>query len=570
MKNDLVVNLFRAMADFLEIKGENPFRIRAYRKAADNIAAMENDIAVRVREGSLENIPGIGMDLASKVGEILSTGTFAEYEKIKESVPQGVLELMQVPSIGPKKAKLFFDTLKIASLEGLRRAARDGRLLKLPGIRQKTADNILKGIELLEKGREAMDLLTANAAAVSFISALREHREVQEISAAGSLRRMKDAVRDVDILIASKEPKLIADVFVGLAPVKRVLAHGATKCAVVTKEGVQVDARIVPEEEFGAALLYFTGSKSHNIRLRQLAIKKGWKINEYGIFDKKGRRLASATEKEMYRKLGLPFIAPELREDTGEVEAAIEGKLPRLVELSDIRGDFHAHTNYSDGKNTVHEMAKKARSLGYEYLCLTDHSISLKVAHGLDEARLKQKRREIDRVNRSLKGFRLLFGSEVEIDAEGSLDYPDRVLSHFDIVIAAIHSGFKQSQRQLTRRIVRACADKRVHIVAHPTGRLWPARGPYEIDLDEVFRAARDTRTALEINAHPYRMDLSDINARHAAEKGVRLAVGTDSHDISHLDYMAYGIGLCRRAWLAKDDVLNTLSLEALLKVLKK
>jgi DNA polymerase (family 10) len=570
VKNDVVVSVLRAMADFLEIQGENPFRIRAYRKAADNIAALEDDVADRSREGTLEKIPGIGRDLASKVREILATGTFAEYEKIKESIPEGVLELMQVPSIGPRKAKLFFDTLKIASLDDLKRAARNGRILKLPGIRQKTVDNILKGIDLLEKGREAMDLLTASKAAGSFISLLQKRKDVQEVSAAGSLRRMRDSVRDVDILIASKEPEAVADAFVGLAPVKRVLAHGATKCSVVTGEGVQVDARIVPKEEFGAALLYFTGSKSHNIKLRQLAKRKGLKINEYGIFDKKGRRLVSATEEEMYRKLGLPFIAPELREDTGEVEAALKGILPHLVASGDIRGDFHAHTSYSDGKNTVLEMAEKAISLGYEYLCLTDHSVSLKVAHGLDESRLKQKRREIDRVNRNLKGFRILFGTEAEIDAEGRIDYEDRVLSQFDIVIAAIHSGFKQSQKQLTRRIVRACANKRVHIIAHPTGKLWPMRGPYDIDLDEVFRVARETHTALEINAHPYRMDLSDMNARHAAEKGVRLAVGTDSHDVAHLDYMVYGVGLCRRAWLTKNDVLNTLGLEALLEAIKK
>lgn len=570
MKNDLVITLFRAMADFLEIQGGNPFRIRAYRKAADNIAALEEDIAVRGQKGALETIPGIGTDLARKIGEILATGTFVEYEKVKKSVPEGVLELMRVPSIGPKKAKLFYDTFKVVSLGGLKRAALDGKMLRLPGVRQKTVNNILKGIELLEKGKEAMDLLTAQAAAGAFMSVLEKQREVRQIAVAGSLRRMKDAVRDVDILVASKEPERVADVFVGLAPVKRILARGTTKCAVVTMEGVQVDVRIVPKNEFGAALLYFTGSKSHNIKLRQLAIRKGWKINEYGIFDKKHKRLASATEEQMYRKLGLPFIAPELREDTGEVEAALKNELPRLVTLRDIRGDFHAHTNYSDGKNTVFEMARKARSLGYEYLCLADHSVSLRVAHGLDEARLKKKRLEIDRVNRRLKGFRILFGGEVEIDAEGNIDYKDRVLAQFDIVVAAIHSGFKQSQKQLTRRIVRACANRHVHIIAHPTGKLWPARGPYEIDLDEVFRVARDSNTALEINAHPYRMDLSDINARHAGQKGVRLAVGTDSHDVSHLDYMVYGLGLCRRAWLTKNDVLNTLKPDALLKAIRK
>ncbi|MDD5575180.1 MAG: DNA polymerase/3'-5' exonuclease PolX, partial [Candidatus Omnitrophica bacterium] len=525
MKNDLVISLFRSMADLLEMAGENPFRIRAYRSAADNIASLEEDLAVRAEKGALRTIPGIGSDLAHKISEILERGTFADYEKMKENIPQGVLELMHVPSVGPRKAKLFYDRLRIVSLEGLKKAAQDGKLLGLPGIKQKTVDNILRGIELLAKGKEAMDLLTATAAAGIFVSALKKVPAVEKIAVAGSLRRMKDTVRDIDLLVASKDPQEVADAFVGLPQAKRVLAHGATKSAVLTKDGVQVDVRVVPSGEFGAAFLYFTGSKNHNIKLRQLALKKGWKINEYGLFDKRHTRLAAKSEEEIYAKLGLDFIAPELREDTGEVEAALQGRLPDVVSLEDIRGDFHAHTHYSDGRNSILEMARKAQSLGYEFLALTDHSVSLRVAHGLDESRLKNKRRELDGVNKRLKGFRVLFGTEVEIDAEGGIDYRDTVLSWFDIVIGAIHSGFKQSSKQLTRRIVRACRHKHVHIIAHPTGKLWPVRGPYDVDMQEVFRAARDTNTALEINAHPYSLDLSDVHARPARDSGVRPAV---------------------------------------------
>lgn len=570
MKNPLVANIFRGIAELLEIKGDNPFRIRAYLRAAENVESLKEDIEEYAKEERLVEIPGIGKDLASKIKEIIETGKCKHYEELKKIVPGGVVEMLEIPDVGPKTAKLFFDRLKVRSVEELKKAAQSGRLLSLPGIKQKTVDNVLKGIELVKKGRERMDLLTATTVCEAVISGLKKIKELQKISAAGSLRRMKDTVRDIDILAASKNPKKVSDAFIALPLVKRVLAEGATKSAILTKDDVQVDLRVLDVKSYGAALLYFTGSKNHNIKLRQLAIKKGLKINEYGIFDKKDRCIASQTEEAMYKSLGLDYIPPEMREDSGEIEAAKNHRLPSLLELKEIKGDFHVHTNYSDGKNTIEEMAHAAMRLGYEYVCLSDHSVSLKVAGGLDTVRLKKKKKELDKANRKLKNFRILFGSEVEIDSQGRIDYKDDILSQFDIVVAAIHSGFKQSKKQLTQRIIRACQNKYVHIIAHPTGRLWPTREAYELDFKEIFKVARETNTALEINAHPYRLDLSDLNARWAKESGVKLVISTDSHDESHLTYMRFGVGLARRAWLTKKDVLNTLGLDSLLKAVKR
>ncbi|HAJ56546.1 MAG TPA: DNA polymerase/3'-5' exonuclease PolX [Candidatus Omnitrophica bacterium] len=570
MKNQLVADIFRGIAELLEIKGDNPFRIRAYLRAADTIEAFKDDVEDYSTGGRLQDIPGIGSDLAGKIKEIIDTGKCAHYDELKKAVPVGVVAMLDIPSVGPKTAKLFFDELHIKSQDELKEAAQAGRLLGLPGIKQKTVDNILKGIELLQKGKERMDLLAATAVAGPIISAIEGIKGVSAVSVAGSLRRMKESVRDIDILAASKDPKKVSDSFVGLPQVKRVLAEGETKSSILTKDDAQVDLRVVEPASYGAALLYSTGSKNHNIRLRSIAIKKGLKINEYGVFDKHGRRLVSKTEEDIYRCLGLDFIAPELREDAGEIEAAAAHRLPELIELGDIRGDLHAHTNYSDGKATIEAMAQEALRLGYGYICLTDHSESLKVANGLDLARLKEKRRELDRVNKKFKDLKLLFGSEVEIDSEGNIDYKDSILAGFDVVVAAIHSGFKQSKRQLTKRVIRACKNKFVHVIAHPTGKLWPTREAYDIDLKEVFKVARETNTALEINAHPYRLDLSDALSRQAKDNLVNLVINTDSHAAAHLSYMKFGVGLARRAWLEKGDVLNTLKLAQLLKRIKK
>lgn len=570
MKNTIVADIFRGIAELLEIKGDNPFRIRAYVRAAENIERLKDDIEEYVQQDRLTEIAGVGQDLANKIKEIVQTGTCKHYEELKKLIPEGVMKLLEIPSVGPKTAKLFYDRLKIGSLEALEKAAKEDRLLGLPGVQQKTVDNILKGIELIKKGKERMDLLTATTISEGILSELKKIKGVQKISVAGSLRRMKDTVRDIDILVVSKNAKKVSDAFISLPQVKRVLAEGETKSSLLTKEDVQVDMRVLDSKSFGAALLYFTGSKNHNIKLRQLAIKRGLKINEYGIFDRKDHRVASETEEDIYHYLGLDYIEPELREGAGEIEAALKHQLPALLELKNIKGDFHVHTDYSDGKDSIEDLARAAMGLGYEYVCLTDHSVSLKVARGLDLARLKKKKKELDKVNRKLKNFRILFGSEVEIGSDGKIDYKDDILSQFDVVVAAIHSGFKQSQKQLTMRIVKACQNKNVHIIAHPTGKLWPTRGPYEVDFKEIFKVAQETNTALEINAHPYRLDLSDVNGRWARDSGVRLVIGTDSHSMSHLEYMKFGVGLARRAWLQKGDVLNSLKLNALLKVIKK
>ncbi len=570
MKNLQIAEVFRSIAELLEIKGDNPFRIRAYLRAAENIENLKSDVESYALDGRLNEIAGIGSDLAKKIQEIISTGSCSEYEKLKKLVPGGVVEMLGIPSVGPKSAKLFFEKLSIKSVAQLEKAAKNGSLLKLEGVKQKSVDNILKGIALLKKGKEKIDLLSASAICDSVLAGLKKVANADEISIAGSFRRGKEAVRDIDVLVSSKSPKIVSDKFTHLDIVKRVIAEGKTKSVILTKNDVQVDLRVVKPNEYGAALVYFTGSKNHNIRLRSLAIKKGLKINEYGVFDKNDRCLASKTEEEVYKSLGLGFIPPELREDAGEIEAALENKLPLLVDLDDIRGDFHAHSNYSDGEDTIETMARSAKEIGYEYLCLTDHSLSLRVANGLDKNRLKEKRVEIDRINTKMRNFRILFGSEVEIDSDGNIDYDNDVLSGFDVVIGAIHSGFKQPKKQLTKRIVKACMNKYVHIIAHPTGRLWPTRESYDIDFEEVFKVASQTNTALEINAHPYRLDLPDIHVRKAKEYGVKFAVNTDSHASAHLNYMIFGVRLARRAWLEKKDVLNSLSLKKMLEAIKK
>ncbi len=568
MKNLEVALIFRDIARILEIKGDNPFRIRAYLKAAQNIEALTEEVEVLIKAGALTKIPGIGKDLEEKTKEIVSTGRLKFYEELKKTVPSGVIEMLSIPGVGPKTAKLLYEELGIKDIPTLEKMARLGNLKGLPHLKEKTEENIIRGIELLKKGRERMDLATAINISQTFVNTLKKLREVKNISPAGSLRRMKETVRDIDILVSSKKSEKIMDTFTSLSLVKEVLAKGPTKSSVLTKENIQVDIRVVEENSFGAALLYFTGSKEFNIKLRQIAQKKGLKINEYGVF-KNAKRLAGKTELEIFKLLGLEFIEPELREDRGEIELAKENRLPKLVELSDIKGDFHVHSKWSDGNNSIKEMAEKAKALGYEYITITDHSQSLKVAGGLSVKELNQKRAEIGTLNKSLKGFRIFFGTEVDIDSEGKIDYKDEVLSEIDIVVAAIHSGFKQSKEHLTKRLIRACQNKHVDIIAHPTGRLWGTRDSYELDMDELLKVCRDTGTSLEINAFPQRLDLNDLNCKKAKELGVLLALGTDAHFLDQLEYMGLGLSVARRAGLEKRDILNTLSLEDLFKRLK-
>ncbi|MEW6170208.1 MAG: DNA polymerase/3'-5' exonuclease PolX [Candidatus Omnitrophota bacterium] len=570
MKNFQVAETFRNIAKILEIKGDNPFRIRAYERAALNIENLSVDIEDLVKDDNLKSIPGIGEDLNNKIKEIVNTGKLKFYEDLKKSFPSGLMEILAIPSVGPKTAKLFYEKLKIKDVLSLERSAKKGKLIGLPGVKEKTVQNILEGIELVKKGRERMNLAEALRIAQEFVDALKKLPEVKKISTAGSLRRMKETVRDIDILVTSSDPKKIMDAFVKFPLVKNILAHGETKSSIISKENIQVDLRVVEPKSFGAALVYFTGSKSFNIKLRQLALKRKLKINEYGIFDKKEKWLAGISEEEMFKFLKLEYIVPELREDRGEIELAKLNQLPELLQFQDIRGDFHVHSEWSDGTNSIEEIAEIAHSRGYEYVVSCDHSQSLKVANGLSPAELKKKKLEIDKVNKKYKNFRVLFGTEVDIDSSGNLDYKDEILANFDIVVAAIHSGFKQSKDQLTRRIIKACSNKYVNIIAHPTGVLWGTRAAYDLDFDKIFKVAKETNTFLEINCFPNRLDLNDINAHHAKESGVKLAIGTDSHIIDQLDFMKLGVAVARRGWLGKKDVINTLSLRELLKAIKK
>lgn len=573
MKNFQIAQIFHSIAKILEIKNDNRFRVRAYDRAAQNIETLSEDIAQLNKEDRLLEIPGIGKDLNEKIKEYLATGKIGFYEKLKESIPFGLLDILNIPSVGPKTAGLLFRELKIKDVEDLEKKAKSGKLIGLPGIQEKTVENILRGIALLKKGRERMHLAQAKAVADGFVNVLKKFPEVKKISVAGSLRRMKETIRDIDILMISARPSKIMDYFVKLPLVKEVLAHGETKSSILTFDGVQVDVRVLEEKSYGAALLYFTGSKNFNIRLRQLAIKNNLKINEYGIFSTKAKKeiyIAGKTEEEIFKVLGMDYVEPELREDNGEIESALKHRLPNLIELKDIKGDLHCHSRWSDGENSILEMAQAAKKFDYQYIAITDHSQGLKVANGVSIANLKKKKAEIDKLNESLKDFQILYGTEVDIDSEGKLDYPDKVLAEFDIVVAAIHAGFKQSKERLTQRIINACKNKHVDIIAHPTGILWGQREAYELDFERVFETARDTGTFLEINSFPSRLDLNDIHCRRAKEIGARIVISTDSHSAEQLTLMELGVAVARRGWLQEKDVINTLSSAELLKALKR
>jgi DNA polymerase (family 10) len=570
MKNQEIARIFNDIADLLEIKGENPFRIRAYRRAALNIEGLTKDVAGTLK-GELIKIPGIGQDLAGKIEEYVRTGRLQFYEDLKKEVPEGLSLLLSVPSLGPKTAKLFFEKLKIKNLEDLERFAREHKLSGLPGIKEKTEENILKGIEMLKRGMERQPLGKVLPVANDILKHLKSKAPVEKLSIAGSIRRWKDTIKDIDVLATSQDPKAVMNAFVHLPHVKDVLMHGPTKSSIIIHEGLQVDLRVVEEDCFGAALAYFTGSKAHNIRLREMAVKSGLKINEYGIFrEKDEKKLGGEKEEDIYRILGLPYIPPELREDSGEIEAAIEGRLPKLIELSDIKGDLHVHSKWSDGSHDFEELIDEAKKRGYEYVAITDHSKGLAIAKGLSAERLMEEKKEIDAINKRLKGFRLIVGTEVDIRSSGEIDFPDEILKKMDIVVASIHSGFRQNREQLTKRLVSAMRNPYVSIIAHPTGRLIGERDPYDVDMNEVLKVAKETGTAIEINAYPLRLDLNDIHAKMAKEMGIPIVISTDTHIISQFDYMGYGVSIARRGWLEKKDILNTLSYTSLIKALRK
>ncbi len=572
MTNNLkIAEIFNQIAEILEVQAENPFRIRAYRRAAQNIEALSEDVGEIAKRDELTDIPSVGADLAGKIREFIGTGKVAFFEGLKKKVSPAFLKLIDIPGIGPKTAKTLVNKLKIKSINDLESKAKAHKLSSIPGIRRKTEENILKGIQIVRKGKERVSLGLALPMAEEIVLALKNASQINQIAACGSLRRRKETIRDIDILITTTSPVDVMNTFIKLPFIKRVLAHGPTKSSAITKEDMQVDVRAVEPRSFGAALLYFTGSKEHNIRLREAAVKKGLKINEYGVFSvKTNKRLGGETEEEIYRVLRLRFIPPELREDRGEIKAALENKLPHLVELTDIKGDFHVHTKASDGSDSIDDLVRAAIRRGYKYLAITDHSQTLAVAGGLKERELLNQVKNIKNINKKLKDFRVMAGAEVDILDDGSLDFKDEVLSELDIVVAAIHSGFKQSKEKLTKRIIKAMQNRYVNIIAHPTGRLMGSRDAYAVDMDEVFKAARDTNTALEINSFPSRLDLDDTSARRAGSMGVVLAIGTDTHHVDQLDNMKYGLSVARRGWLEKKNILNCFNAEEVLRRLKK
>lgn len=570
MKNREIAQIFNDIADLLEIKDDNPFKIRAYRRAAMNLEALTQDLDALVAEDKLNQIPGIGKDLAEKIKEYYHTGKIQTYEDLKKEVPQALLEMMKIPGVGPKTVKLLYEKLNVKSIDELEKLARDGKLRGLPGIQQKTEENIIKGIELLKKGRERMPLGIALPLAEAIIEELKKVGTIKQISYAGSVRRMKETVKDIDILITTREPLKIMEKFVNLPNVEKVLAKGHTKSSILTKEGIQVDLRVVEPESFGAALQYFTGSKNHNIHLRTIAQKQGLKINEYGVFEEKtDKKIAGKTEEEIYKLFGMDWIPPELREDRGEIEAAMEKRLPKLVRLEDIKGDLQVHTNWSDGGHPLEEMIKFLAARGYEYSAITDHSKSLGVARGLDEKRLVAQMEEIEKLQKKYDGFKILTGIEVDIRSDGTLDLDEDVLRKVDVVVGSIHTGFKQGKEKLTARLEKAIKTGLIDFIAHPTSRLMGERDGYELDWDKIFKLAKKYDTGFEINAYYLRLDLNDILARRAKEMGLFLTINTDAHFQDQLDMIKYGVAVARRAWLEKKDILNCWPYKDLIKFLK-
>lgn len=555
---------FERVADLLELQDANPFRVRAYRNAARRIGELKLDLAARVAAGEgLPKLPGIGTDLAGKIEELAKTGRLALLERLQRQVPAGVTELLQVPGLGPKRVRALYEELHVHSLPQLLRAARDGRIRALPGFGEKTERRIAEAIAARLAAGKRFKLAVAAQYAAVLIEHLRRAPSVREVVAAGSLRRAKETVGDIDLLATADDGAAVVRHFTRHPDAAQVLAAGDTRGSIVLRSGLQVDLRVVPPASFGAALLYFTGSKAHNIRLRNLAQERGLKLNEYGLFDG-ARAVAAATEEQIYAALGLPWIAPELREDRGEIEAAKRNALPRLVELADLQGDLHVHTKWSDGTATIEEMARAARERGLRYIAVSEHSRRLTVAHGLDAAQLAKQRDEIDRVNARLADIAVLAGIEVDVLENGTLDLPDSALARLDIVIAAVHSKFNLPRARQTARVLAALDNPHVKILAHPLGRLIDQRDPYDIDMLAVIRKCKARGVALEVNAHPDRLDLTDVYCRMAKDEGARLAIDSDAHSVHEFDNLAHGVGQARRGWLEKGDVVNALALAEL------
>lgn len=570
MKNTDIAKVFSDIADLLELKGENQFKIRAYQKAVRAIEHYPKEIRIMVDEGEdLKSIPGVGDAIAKKTTELVETGKLEYYEKLKAEFPKGITNLLDIPGIGPKTANKLCSELGITSVDSLEQAIKDGSVARLFRLGEKTANNILQQIEASRRKDQRIPIGEALPTAEEILSALNSVPGVRNLTYAGSLRRFRETLGDIDLMGTAENPQKVMDTFVSLPIVGQVLVQGPTKSSVIVSGGLQVDLRMVEHEAFGSLLQYFTGSKQHNISLRERGRRQGLKLSEYGITDITTDKLEKfADEENFYRRLGLQYIPPELREAQGEIERAEQGTLPKLVELSDIKGDLHIHTDWSDGHNSIEEMALAAKKLGYQYIAITDHSGGRGITHGLDIERLRQQIEEIKKVNEHLDGIQVFSGIEVDIRADGSLDLPHAILAELDIVIAAVHSAMNQNEGKMTRRVLSAVDNPDGDIIAHPTCRLLVAREPVAIDLEAVLRASAKNNKIMEINAMPDRLDLNDVHASRARELGVKLAIGTDAHYVSHLDFMRFGVGVARRAWCEPQHILNTLPLADILTIL--
>ena len=573
MKNLEIAKIFYEIADILEMQNVQ-WKPQAYRKAARSLESLSEDVEEIYKKGgikALKEISGVGEGLAKKVIQCIETGKINEYERLKKSIPKGLDSLMDIEGLGPKKIAFLYKKLKIKNLNDLKKAIREQKIRAQPGFGIKTEVNLIKSIDMFEKSHERFLLGVAIPIAEFIVNELKKTEGVHRVVAAGSLRRMKETVGDIDILVISPKPEKAIEKFSTLDSVERVLAKGPTKGTIVLKNGLQSDIRVVKDRSFGAALNYFTGSKDHNVRLRQIAVKKGWKLSEYGLFNRRTDKfVAGRTEEELYKKLRMPYIEPELRENSGEIEAALKNKLPDLVGYNDIKGDLQMHTKYSDGSNTIEEMAKAAKALGHSYILITDHSKSQAIANGMSEKRLLKQIDELEKINRKIDGIEVLKGAEVDILKDGSLDYPNDILKQLDIVVASIHSGFKTPEKDMTARILKGLENEYVKIFGHPTGRLINRRAPYNVNIDKLIQFAKDNNKILEINAFPDRLDLKDTHARLAIENKVKLSIGTDAHNTDQLAFFKFGIATARRGWAEKKDIVNTYSLKELMKIIKK
>jgi DNA polymerase (family 10) len=567
--NDTVEAALTEYADLLSILTEDPYKPRSYEKAARSVGGYAEDLAGMDRKQILK-IPNVGASIGEKIEEVVHTGTFEALEELRAQIPPGVRGMIAIPGLGPKKAIVLYRDLGIADVEDLRRAIDEGRLADLKGFGAKTEENIRRGIERLSQAEERVLLSVAMDLANELIGRLGSSRDVRRIEYAGSLRRMAETIGDLDLLVAGDRAAAVMDAFASDRVVERILAKGEAKTSVLTKQGMQVDLRVVPRDAWGAAMIYFTGSKPHNIRIREMAVRKGLKLNEYGMFKaKSGDLIVAETEEEVYATLGLPLIPPTLREDRGEVEAALDGTLPDVLTRKQLRGDLHTHTDLTDGLATLEQMLEAAGGFGYAYYAVTDHAPNLFMQRMTDEKMLAQ-RQQLRKLQDRYPKMTLLHGTELNIDGEGNVDWDAEFLDGFDVCVASVHSLFSQSKDEMTRRIVRAMENPNVHVIGHPTGRIINKRQPVDVDLEEVFRAAARTGTALEVNGYPDRLDLKDEHILWARRHGVKFSVDTDSHATTHLEHMRYGVATAQRGWLTKDDVINAWPLSKLKTFLRK